>query len=850
MSKILSMAEAMRTNAPMHRLPAQISALPDGRLLIRGAAGIRLVRGVDPADLEQVLSRVDGDKSADAICSELAEVYDPDAVLGLLRHLEASGLVSSAPTAAEICEPQRIDGASKERKTTSVGKKILVLGEGLASRRIAERLAAPRRATPRPSENLARHLRQAELVICALEETTYDALFEIQRSCLGCGIACLILTFDPDGVRLGPTVVPGDGPCFACAQIASLRRLGLPGGDLVAASRRFALGRSDAATSEAIVGEAIKEARAILAVTSAGRDTSSADQAPGQPSLLSSVAFFPRGGSRRTYAATPAADCPLCRRAPGTGHPLAAQVRRELIDNYVRSPRRARVSERETLCTSVGILGGGTAGYLTALALRRKQPALDVTLIEASEVPIIGVGEATTPLMPQFLHVDLGFDVDELFRHVDPTLKLGIRFEWGEPGGAFNYPFGPVHLLESTVYDGDILRCSPQSLLMSNGSLPIEPEGDRWHSALGVDAAYHLDNAPFVAYLRQQAKHAGVRTVDARIVDVRVAADGETVTALLADDGRDFAFDLYVDCSGFRSLLLEQSLNSPFLSYGKSLFTDRALVATVPHGGVVEPHTTATTFEAGWCWSTPQRLEDHRGYVFCSAFASPEAAEREMRGLFPEMGEPRLIEFRTGRHEHFWRGNVVAMGNAYGFVEPLESTALHMLIRQIGLLVGALPLRQGERGIATLLNRRVAAYWDYLCWFLALHYRFNRRLDSPFWQHCTEAVDISAHGELIEAYRERGPLSYQPTIRQGFTYPDPLWGAEGIDAILLGQRVPARLPQPELDRREWQHRVELYRQQAQRGIRQADALAAIKNYPEILQRWVAVLRRFGPAFGP
>ena len=149
----------------------------------------------------------------------------------------------------------------------------------------------------------------------------------------------------------------------------------------------------------------------------------------------------------------------------------------------------------------------------------------------------------------------------------------------------------------------------------------------------------------------------------------------------------------------------------------------------MPHNGDIMPYTLAETMSAGWCWSTPQRDVDHRGYVFSSAFASVEEAEREMRRANPGMDEARRIEFRTGRREDFWKGNVVAMGNAYGFVEPLESTALHMLIRQIGLLVGALPAQPGERGVTAALNRKVGAWWDYLCWFLALHYRFNRRLD-------------------------------------------------------------------------------------------------------------------------
>ena len=831
------MSNPLRSSDVIHRLPAQVAALPDGRVLTRGPSGVSLLGGVDLVDLQGVLDRIDGRRSAGEICADVADEYEVEEVLDLLRHTDGSLVAVGEPaedpkTPADREAGPRLDAPSR----------ALVLGDGVAGRRLADLLAAPRLAGPPAAEGLDR-LRGLDLVVCALEDTAYGTLFDIQQACRRAAVVSLFVTVDPDGVRLGPSVVPGTGPCFGCAQGPSFRIPGLAIADLVAAVGGFRTGRIDATRFEPAAREAAREARAILRARGAPATP---------PALLGSVLLLSREGRRRTYLVPPVAGCPLCRPDPGREHALALEVEQQLIDSYRREPRRAAMADGEGLCTSVGIIGGGTAGYLTALALRRRWPSLAVALIESSDVPIIGVGEATTPLMPQFLHNDLGLDVHELFREVYPTLKLGIRFEWGQPGADFNYPFGPVHVLEPAVYDGDILGCSPQSLLMATGAVPIVRGGGSdaglWRSSLGVDTAYHLDNARFVAYLRRKTGEVGIEAIDARIVGVDVAEDGESVAGLKADDDRVFIFDLYVDCTGFHSLLLERGLGSPFKSYETSLFTDRALVATVPHGGEVRPYTSAKTLSSGWCWSTPQRHEDHRGYVFCSAFASPEAAEREMRRYYPDLIDPRLIEFRAGRHEHFWRGNVVAMGNAYGFVEPLESTALHMLIRQIGLLLGAFPLRIGERGVTALLNHKVGTYWDYLCWFLAIHYRFNRRLDTPFWRHCRHEVDVSAHGELIEAFRERGPLAYQPAIRNGFAYPDPLWGAEGIDVILMGQQLSTCLPRPRIDRQQWQQRAALYRRYAERAMPQAKALAAIEEHPEILDPWAQALRRFGPAF--
>ncbi len=812
---------ALRDDAVPQPVPLQVAELADRRLLLRGPDGVRLLGGVGRDALERVLSAIDGRRTAGEICDQLSDEYDRQDVLDLLRHLP----VGAAGTVAGI--PQ--DAAS--RRAAGPGR-VTVLGEGAAARRIAELLGTV--ASP-----VGTRLEDRQLVVCAIEDAPYQTLFEIQRECLRRGVVSLGVTIDVDGIRVGPSVVPGAGPCIACAQIASFRALALAGAlkltgpDLVAAVADFRTGSGSAAGPlEPAVREAVREARALLA-------------ADGRPELLTSVRLLTTSGPT-TYAVTPAADCPLCGaldRAPADD-PQAHAVRRELADRHSRSPRVATAAG-DDFCSSIGIVGGGTAGYLTAMALKRKLPGLEVTLIESSAVPVIGVGEATTPLMPQFLHVDLGLDVGELFRRVAPSFKLGIRFAWGTPGGSFNYPFGPLHVLEPAVFDGEVRRCSPRSLEIEAGVVPPASE-------LGVGVAYHLDNQHFVRYLRRKAAGFGVRTVDATISRVEVAAEGKPenlVTGLVAEDGRRFAFDLYVDCSGFRSLLLEQALDSPFLSYRDSLCTDRALVAGVPHRGDVRPYTLAETYNAGWCWSTPQRDADHRGYVFSSSFSSPEDAEREMRRANPGMGDPRLIEFRAGRHQHFWRGNVVAMGNAYGFVEPLESTALHVLIRQIGLLAGAFPIRRGERGVASLLNRKVGAWWDYLRWFLALHYRYNRRLDTPFWRHCRRQTDVSDHGELLELYRERGPLSYQRSALAGIEVPDPLWGAEGVDVLLLGQGVPARLPRPALSRAAWRQRARLYQEVAERGRPQAEALETLDRQPELLERWVADFRRVGPAFG-
>ncbi|HKH49870.1 MAG TPA: tryptophan 7-halogenase [Thermoanaerobaculia bacterium] len=795
---------------------AQLVQLPNDRVLARHGAGITLLHGLTVDDLRRVLDLADGTRTVEQICEALAEEYDPEAVRRLIANL--AGDLLRLDQSADAAHAPRVFVA--------------------ADRATAERLSAGLVLTP--------DLAGAQLAVAALAETSYRDLLDLQAQWLAAGVPSLFVTADPDGVRIGPLTIPGASPCFACAQLAALGSLRLSPEDTLATAAGFRTGRLE--------GTALDRAAAEI---------QAALDPQGAPDLLNSLLRLPPlplrgGGGQGVGVRVPVerrADCPLCGVLPDRDEaPAIRRAERLRIETEERRTPRVGPPETDGLVTSIGILGGGTAGYLTALALRRKVPGLAVTLIESPDVPIIGVGEATTPLMPQFLHVDLGLDVHRLFREVKPTFKLGIRFLWGLPEtGDFHYPFGPVRFLEPVVHGGDPKDVSLQSMLMAAGAVPLYPEegpeDGRWTCRLGTEVAYHLDNERFVAYLQRRAAEAGIERIEATVADVERSTDSEEIRALRATDGRRLSFDLFVDCTGFRSLLLEQSLGSPWISFDGSLWTDRAVVGPVPHGGVVRPYTTAETLSSGWCWSTPQEDCDHRGYVFASAFQTPDEAEAEMRRVVgPGMGAARLVRFRAGRHAHFWKGNVVALGNAYGFVEPLESTALHMLIRQIGLLVRAFPLRRGERGLPEELSRKVGAWWDYLRWFLALHYKFNRRVDSPFWRACRQDVDVAQHAGLLAAFRERGPLTYDPAARAAFDYPDPLWGPEGIDAILLGQGVEGYRPRPLLDRAAWTEKTHRTRAVVARAERHERALELLVGYPELLDEMVAAFRAAGPAF--
>jgi len=486
----------------------------------------------------------------------------------------------------------------------------------------------------------------------------------------------------------------------------------------------------------------------------------------------------------------------------------------------------------------IGVIGGGTAGYFAAIALKRADPSRRVTLVESSKIPIIGVGEATTPPMLPFLHHVLGIDVVDFYARVKPTWKLGIKFEWGARP-FFNYPFGEAKLVDALVHEGSVLPCSLTSLLMARDRVPLFEDVLGVDSALGkLRFAYHLDNRRFVAYLAEHARRADVAYLDRTVTGVVVAEGGGAVDHLATQEGDALRFDLYVDATGFRSLLIEGALGSPYLPYDTTLFCDRAVVANVPHGGVIKPYTLAETMDAGWCWNIPQVDEDHRGYVYSSAFLDVDQAAAEMRRKNPGMSFPWTVKFGSGRHRDFWLGNVVAIGNAYGFVEPLESTALHMVILEVLALGGELERRRRDGGEPdrARLGALVGERWDYLRWFLGLHYRFNTRLETPFWQECRRGVDVSGLEEWLGRYRAAGPLTAQGVARHAR---DAVFGPRGFDVMLLGQGVPCPLPPPTTPVDVWRRHRGKQARLLDRACPQARALEILRGRPDLLASAVA-----------
>jgi tryptophan 7-halogenase len=486
------------------------------------------------------------------------------------------------------------------------------------------------------------------------------------------------------------------------------------------------------------------------------------------------------------------------------------------------------------------VLGGGSAGFMAALALRHKAPRdVRVLLVRSPDIGIIGVGEGSTPMLTHFLHTFLKVPPRQLFEIAQPTWKLGLKFLWG-PLSHFFYSFYSPSI-EGRLEPNQV---KPNGYYCPDGFDDIDPINAR----MGVDRvfeasngwpvfdghyAYHFENERFVRFLETYAAGQGVELVDATIADVR--RDDHGIAGLLLQSGREESADLYVDCSGFRSLLLGRTLQEPFVSYRSSLFCERAIVGgwdrQGPEEQVIKPYTTCETMDAGWAWQIEHEHRINRGYVYCPAFISDEQAEAELRAKNPRLGPTRVIRFVSGRYERAWVQNVVAIGNASGFVEPLEATALGAIAHQSRALSETLwrSEMQPRPSHVTLYNRMHEQYWDPIRNFLAIHYKYNRRLDTPFWQECRETTDLAGGAGIAAYYEENGPEGYWgPGLIDN---PHDQFGVTGYFTLLTGMKVPYRQtyrPSPqELERFNALRRAN--REAALRCLSVRDVLAAVRS---------------------
>ena len=444
---------------------------------------------------------------------------------------------------------------------------------------------------------------------------------------------------------------------------------------------------------------------------------------------------------------------------------------------------------------SILILGGGSAGFMAAVTLKRKLPHLDVTIVRSPDLGIIGVGEGTSTSFAGHFFQYLKLKPKQFYAEAEPTWKLGIKFLWGGARPEFNYSFAMEYGarldgLERNagfyVRDGEVPCLGYGSALMqANRAFTRQSNGQlQFHNS----HAFHIENHKLVRWLEGLARQFGIKVIDATVT----AQQGEEgIAALVLPDGTRLTADLYVDASGFRSELLEKTLGVPFVSYADTLFCDRAVIGGWERTDeVIQPYTTAETMDCGWCWRIDHETFINRGYVYASNFIGDDAAREEFLRCNPRVAkEPRVVRFRAGRLASNWVKNVVGVGNSVGFVEPLEATALHIVSSQACTLTDALldSACEPSPSIVEFYNDYAAHAWDSIRDFLSIHYRFNQRRDTPFWKAARAETAMHGAQPIVDFYRENGP---SVLAAQRFIHPSNTFGIEGYLTLLIGQGVP------------------------------------------------------------
>ena len=446
---------------------------------------------------------------------------------------------------------------------------------------------------------------------------------------------------------------------------------------------------------------------------------------------------------------------------------------------------------------SVVILGGGTAGWMTATALARTfGNALRITLLESEEIGTVGVGEATIPTIHWF-NALVGLDEAAFLRETKATFKLGIEFvDWTRPGHRYFHPFGEYgaklpgvgfhHRWLKARAEGLEVPLADTSLatrLAADGRF-AKPADDPRSILSTLGYAYHFDAALYARHLRGIAEAAGVRRVEGKLQDVERDGDTGFVTALTTMRGDRLEGDLFVDCSGFRALLIDGAMGGGFEDWSHWLPCDRAVAVPCERVADTTPFTRSTARAAGWQWRIPLQHRTGNGYVYASAHASDdEAAATLLANLDGEaLAEPRVLRFTAGTRRRAWIGNVVAIGLSSGFLEPLESTSIHLIQSGIAKLLTLFPDRDCDAALAYRYNTLLNADMDGIKDFLILHYHATSGRDDPLWR-AVRAMPLPDSLVAREAqYRRSGRLMLGPEE----LFRDASW-----IAVLNGQGVVA-----------------------------------------------------------
>ena len=444
------------------------------------------------------------------------------------------------------------------------------------------------------------------------------------------------------------------------------------------------------------------------------------------------------------------------------------------------------------------IVGGGTAGWMAAAALAKFLDGLgaSITLIESDDIATVGVGEATIPPIMEYIHL-LGIDEDEIIREIKATFKLGIGYrDWTRPGDFYFHPFGPTGFGMGPVsfnaywmkmfLAGKAARLeeySIQSMAADNGRFmrPVHAPNTAFNK---ITYALHFDASLFARYLRGFAEKRGVTRIEGKVTDITLRPEDGFIQSVTLQSGAIHDADLFIDCSGFRGLLIEQALKTGYDDWTHWLPCDRALAVPCENSGPPPAYTLVTAREAGWQWRIPLQHRVGNGHVYCSGFISDDKARdillTNLEGK--PLADPLALRFTTGRRKKGWNKNCVALGLASGFLEPLESTSIHLIHRGIAMLLKFFPDRSFQQADIDRYNKIFDFELGRVRDFLLMHYTHTER-PGEFWEHCRHIPLTDSLAERIELFKSYGRILREDT---------ELFPVQSWLFVMIGQNIIPR----------------------------------------------------------
>ncbi|HTP38793.1 MAG TPA: tryptophan halogenase family protein [Steroidobacteraceae bacterium] len=442
------------------------------------------------------------------------------------------------------------------------------------------------------------------------------------------------------------------------------------------------------------------------------------------------------------------------------------------------------------------IVGGGTSGWMTAAALAKVlKGRYRITLVESDEIATIGVGEATIPMISLFNRM-LEFNEDDFVRETQASFKLGIEFiNWGRLGDRYIHGFGVIGQDTWTVdfhqywlkqylagkarelehYSINTMACLQDKFMRPRLDMPKSPLSH-------IAYAFHFDASLYARYLRKYSEARGVRRIEGRIVEVLTRESDGHVTAVKLQSGQLVEGGLFIDCSGFRALLIEGAMKAGFEDWSHWLPNDRAVAVPCASSTAFHPYTRSTARDAGWQWRIPLQHRIGNGYVYSSKYLSDDEARRTLLANLDgaPLAEPRPIRFVTGRRKQAWVKNVLAIGLSSGFLEPLESTSIHLVQMGIAHLLTYFPAQGFDPAVTLEYNRVMQQEFEWVRDFIILHYKATERDDTPYWNYCRTMEVPQSLQHRIDLFRSHGRV-----FREG----NELFAKVSWLQVMHGQRI-------------------------------------------------------------